>query len=301
MLTALNNEEGSGLRLGLFFLEWAGENSRCRMVTSKEAFSARPAASRPGPARPAPPRARAEDGSLHHPPRQSAGGPGLRAQLQHRRRSGRDSRVQGGWKERQTEASTREARPDGQHPDSKRLSPCNSEAHRSGLPRCHWFPRTRPGSGQRRDRPRQLPPEPRGPSPPLGPSRGADQAARSGPPAPRTHRRRPPSSPGPPPLSSRSLPPPGHAARWPRALPPSGPRPGLLLSSPGRHTASTERFRAQKDPPLVLTAQAQFSCALAFPEEPGPVFIRGTQELPFTSNMLCHQDHFLTYKEAGLS
>lgn len=181
MLTALNNEEGSGLRLGLFFLEWAGENSRCRMVTSKEAFSARPAASRPGPARPAPPRARAEDGSLHHPPRQSAGGPGLRAQLQHRRRSGRDSRVQGGWKERQTEASTGEARPDGQHPDSKKLSPCNSEAHRSGLPRCHWFPRTRPGSGQRRDRPRQLPPEPRGPSPPLGPRRGADQAARSGP------------------------------------------------------------------------------------------------------------------------
>lgn len=54
MLTALNNEEGSGLRLGLFFLEWAGENSRCRMVTSKEAFSARPAASRPGPARPSP-------------------------------------------------------------------------------------------------------------------------------------------------------------------------------------------------------------------------------------------------------
>ena len=35
--------------LGLFVLEGPGENSRCRMVTSKEALSARLAASRPGP------------------------------------------------------------------------------------------------------------------------------------------------------------------------------------------------------------------------------------------------------------
>ena len=217
--------------LGLFVLEGPGENSRCRTVTSKGALSARPAASRPGPA---PPRAQPKNGSLHHPPRQSTGGPGLRAQLQHRRRSGRDSRVKGGWKERQTGTSNGEARP-GRHRTAKGCLPATAKRTDWASRATTGPPDPAPGAGMEEtalDSSLLNRAAPLRPSPSLGSSRGADLAARSGPPAPRTHRRRPPSSPRPPPLGSRSLPPPGHAARWPRALPPPGP--GLLLSKSGQ-------------------------------------------------------------------
>ena len=83
------------------------------------------------------------------PPPQRAGQPG-------------EGRLEG-----ETDGNEHRRGPAGPPPDRKRLSPCNSEAHRLGLPRHHWSPRPCPRRGHGGDRPGQLPPEPRGPSPPL--------------------------------------------------------------------------------------------------------------------------------------
>ena len=71
--------------------------------------------------------------------------------------------------------------------------------------------------------------------------------------------------------------------------------------SPGRHTALTERFRAQKDPPLDLTAETQLSCALVFLSSQYSSSLDELRVTFYVKYAVCHQDHFHTYKEGGLS
>ena len=287
--------------LGLFVLEGPGENSRCRMVTSKEALSARPAASLPGPARPSPGAGRRR---FPAPPatskRRRPGAPSAAAASPpHRAGQQGEGRLEG-----ETDGSEHRGGPASQ-PASRQQKAVSLQQRDApiGPPALPLvLPEPAPGAGKEEIaldnsllncaaplRPSAQAEAPIGPPAPAPLLRGRTRESRHLRPVLRRSARAPS-------LRPDTL----RAGSWRfRSLP--GPRPGLLLSKSGQAHNLDRTVPGTERPAPGPHSGDPVQLRLGFPEWPVPVIIRLTQSYLLRQVCCVSSGPLSHYKEAGLS
>ena len=184
-------------------------------------------------------------------------------------------------------------------------SPCNTEAHRSGLSRRHWSARSAGTEGTALDssllsRAAPVRPRPKG-SPPAGPG---PRRASGRPLQPQLRRRT---------GEGRHLRPVlRDSARGPslrkdtrrgsgRRFRPPPPARVCRFPSPGKDPVPKELFRPKKRPAADSTARTQFSCPLLFLGSQDPSSSDVLRVTFYVGHAVCHQEHFSTCKEADVT